>query len=441
MNLGELITTLEAADPDQTVQHGFATPYYLNDYTNLAFEPSDDTTIGAMLAAARSAMGATFQNGKGGEHTMDANTWCWLSHKDDTSCETISPQMLAWMVMTPPAAAAPPPATRTDLRNLIAETLLTTRRTDYEGTADHRNHRYDVRCALCAFDVDALTDAVLRVLPDTDPAGMRVTVLLEGADAIDAETRQAKADGILEPDKYRPCRDASAQLRAMAGCRACAIEIEHDECPAPALHHAECGYPSGAAAVIDPSSAAAGIRLPAGSDGPHINQTGATVSEPTAIPGQTAGVRDTAYDRLQLLQQQVKSEALAAAGEFRALLRAMWPDAACLVLCDPRRANRFAPSRVITAGGTILWSFYDPEMVFPQAPECAAPFAGSDGLVSVHDLTTALRNLYNAGLDFDILPPQYGDVLDENHARYYTRSNVSCLLLSPDDTVSSAADS
>ena len=46
----------------------------------------------------------------------------------------------------------------------------------------------------------------------------RAEVLLEAADAIDAETRQAKADGVLEPDKFRPCRDASAQLRALAGC-------------------------------------------------------------------------------------------------------------------------------------------------------------------------------------------------------------------------------
>ncbi|MCG0061686.1 hypothetical protein L0F81_00030 [Streptomyces tricolor] len=41
--------------------------------------------------------------------------------------------------------------------------------------------------------------------------------LLWAADQIDAETRQAKADGVLEPDKFRPCRDASAQLRRLAG--------------------------------------------------------------------------------------------------------------------------------------------------------------------------------------------------------------------------------
>jgi len=44
----------------------------------------------------------------------------------------------------------------------------------------------------------------------------RAEVLREAADAIDAETRQLKADQVLEPDKFRPCQDASAQLRRMA---------------------------------------------------------------------------------------------------------------------------------------------------------------------------------------------------------------------------------
>ncbi len=66
------------------------------------------------------------------------------------------------------------------LRNRIVDALVTTRRTDYEGKADHRQHRYDARCALCAADVDALTDAVLAVLPSAD----RASVLREAADAV-----------------------------------------------------------------------------------------------------------------------------------------------------------------------------------------------------------------------------------------------------------------
>jgi len=70
------------------------------------------------------------------------------------------------------------PATdQADLRELVAEALLTTRRTDYEGAANHRQHRYDARCALCAGDVDALADAVLAVLPAiTDRAAERAEV-------------------------------------------------------------------------------------------------------------------------------------------------------------------------------------------------------------------------------------------------------------------------
>jgi hypothetical protein len=76
-----------------------------------------------------------------------------------------------------PAAtpADPAPATNPDtLRDRIADALLTTRRTDYADLgvkANHRQHRFDARCALCTYDVDALADAVLAVLPaPTDQA-------------------------------------------------------------------------------------------------------------------------------------------------------------------------------------------------------------------------------------------------------------------------------
>ncbi|PWG13926.1 hypothetical protein DF268_08655 [Streptomyces sp. V2] len=44
----------------------------------------------------------------------------------------------------------------------------------------------------------------------------RAAVLDEAADAIDRETQALKDAEVLEPDKFRPCRDASAQLRRMA---------------------------------------------------------------------------------------------------------------------------------------------------------------------------------------------------------------------------------
>lgn len=106
MNLGSIITALEAADPQQPVPHGFANPHsYRGDYMDLAFEPTPDTTVSAMLTAARSALGATFQGWKGGDFLMDADTWCWLSPQGDASCETLSPEALAWMLR--PAATVP----------------------------------------------------------------------------------------------------------------------------------------------------------------------------------------------------------------------------------------------------------------------------------------------------------------------------------------------
>ncbi|MGW6418824.1 hypothetical protein, partial [Streptomyces sp. NPDC055055] len=44
----------------------------------------------------------------------------------------------------------------------------------------------------------------------------RSETLREAADAIDAETNTLKADRVLEPDRFRSCRDASAQLRRLA---------------------------------------------------------------------------------------------------------------------------------------------------------------------------------------------------------------------------------
>jgi len=109
VNLGELITALEAVDPNKTVRHGFANPHsYRGDYMDLAFEPVQDTTVRAMLDAARSAVGVTFQGWKGGDFLMDADSWCWLSPHGEASCETLSPQTVAWMLAS---SAGPAPAT------------------------------------------------------------------------------------------------------------------------------------------------------------------------------------------------------------------------------------------------------------------------------------------------------------------------------------------
>ncbi|MCI3153204.1 hypothetical protein ELQ39_15835 [Streptomyces sp. GB4-14] len=102
------------------------------------------------------------------------------------------------------SSAGQAPATNHDLRDRIAAAI-------WERQNPGR------RWADCEYrwraDAEEDADAVLAVLPaPTD----RAVTLRWAADQIDAETQQAKAGGVLEPHKFRPCRDASAQLRRLA---------------------------------------------------------------------------------------------------------------------------------------------------------------------------------------------------------------------------------
>ncbi|WP_399559348.1 hypothetical protein [Streptomyces chartreusis] len=106
MNLGDIITRLEAADPQQVVPHGFHNPHsYRGDYYDLAFEPATNITVADMLEAARSAVGATYEGWKGGDFRMNEYDWCWLSEEGTASGETISPLLLEFM-LTPPTDRA-----------------------------------------------------------------------------------------------------------------------------------------------------------------------------------------------------------------------------------------------------------------------------------------------------------------------------------------------
>ena len=97
---------------------------------------------------------------------------------------------------------------------------------------------------VCKFD-----EGCHRVVPcdpgcgATTPPADRAAVLLWAADQIDAETRQLKADGVLEPDKFRPCRDASEQLRRLA---AEAQQPEPDGVATAEDRCADCGHFRGA---------------------------------------------------------------------------------------------------------------------------------------------------------------------------------------------------
>ena len=99
MTLDELIVALEAADPTLVLPLGFSNPHsYRGDYMDLAFELTANVTVGAMLADARSARGATYQGWKGGDNTMDAHTACWLDEEGRGDGETIGPILLALLL-------------------------------------------------------------------------------------------------------------------------------------------------------------------------------------------------------------------------------------------------------------------------------------------------------------------------------------------------------
>lgn len=94
MYLKELIEWLESQNPDATVPHGFAEPMsYRGYYDEVAFEPTGETTISAMLGHARNALGGTFTGYKGGEFTMDEYTPCWIAEYGTSEGDRIGPTM------------------------------------------------------------------------------------------------------------------------------------------------------------------------------------------------------------------------------------------------------------------------------------------------------------------------------------------------------------
>jgi hypothetical protein len=99
MTLGELIEFLAARDPQKVVPLGFHKPHsYRGYYEDLAFEPCEQTTVGAMLACAKEALGHTYTGYKGGEYTMEEWTKVWLSEYGDNSGQSIGEVLLRYMV-------------------------------------------------------------------------------------------------------------------------------------------------------------------------------------------------------------------------------------------------------------------------------------------------------------------------------------------------------
>lgn len=136
MTLAELITALEAADPDRVVRHGFTNPHsYRGYYHELAFEPAANVTVADMLADARSALGSTYEGYKGGDFTMGEHTDCWLSMEGCASGDTISALLLELMLAEPSPAGAADEAKPEVIVSITRYTVSVL-------TADNINHRY-----------------------------------------------------------------------------------------------------------------------------------------------------------------------------------------------------------------------------------------------------------------------------------------------------------
>jgi len=99
IELGGIIARLEQEDPTRILPIGFANPHsYRGYYEQLAFEPVRDISIGDVLAAARSALGTTFEGWKGGDFTMTASTDCWISLHGESGDNKIGPLLLELML-------------------------------------------------------------------------------------------------------------------------------------------------------------------------------------------------------------------------------------------------------------------------------------------------------------------------------------------------------
>lgn len=93
--LEDVIARLERENPTRTVQVGFANPHsYRGYYEDLAFEITGPTSVGDMLAAARSALGATYQGWKGGDYEMSRYTEVWLVQEEGDCGETLGAVLL-----------------------------------------------------------------------------------------------------------------------------------------------------------------------------------------------------------------------------------------------------------------------------------------------------------------------------------------------------------
>lgn len=134
------------------------------------------------------------------------------------------------------------------------------------------------------------------------------------------------------------------------------------------------------------------------------------------LPGLDRWLGTPATRRLCRLQRAVDTVRGPAIGELRDLVRAMWPDAAGMVLYHSRKHHMLTPDRVIAGDGRTIADLQSWHAVLPTVPKRFTPFTDGQGIVGVEQLACAVRRLADAGCEYDALDPHLRT--DEDDEQY-----------------------
>ena len=99
MVLKDLIERLKQEPKENVIRKGFGRSMsYRGDYSQLAFAPSENVTVGSMLEEAEYALGKTYQGYKGGDFVMDEYTYVFIAEYGSTG-EQIGKFLLDYMLV------------------------------------------------------------------------------------------------------------------------------------------------------------------------------------------------------------------------------------------------------------------------------------------------------------------------------------------------------
>ncbi len=121
LDLDEIVARLSREPRARRVPVGFHGPHsYRGTYSEVAFCVTTDVTVGEMLDAAHSAIGAVYEGWKGGEYRMEGDTPVWLVQDVGDCGETLGAVLLDALLrddlaqnLTDAAQGAPTPYTGT----------------------------------------------------------------------------------------------------------------------------------------------------------------------------------------------------------------------------------------------------------------------------------------------------------------------------------------